>query len=125
MAKEKKERSEVFFTTEEVKRFWDRAVKGLKTLGDEAVEIYKRGEEEVVKVSKAGKLRLEIVGLKRKREEKFKELGAKAYKLGIERKIDQPSVKKLSQGIKKIEKDIKDKETRIKTLRQAEKKASR
>ncbi len=125
MAKKKKERSEMFFTTEEVKKFWDRAVKGLKKLGDEAAELAKRGEGEVVKASRMGKLRFDIIGLKRKMEEKFKELGAKAYKLGVERKIDQPSVKKLSQELKKIEKEIKDKGGRIRNLRQAEKKASK
>ena len=125
MAKKKKGRPEMFFTTEEVKKFWDRAVKGLKTLGDEAAELAKRGEEEVIKASKKGKLRLDIVGLKRKKEEKFKEMGANVYKLGIERKIDQPSVRKLSQEIKKIEGDIKTKESQIKALRKAEKKSSK
>ncbi len=125
MAKKKKERPEVFFTTEEAKKYWDGAVRRLKKLGDEAVELAKRGEQEIVKASKVGKLRLDIVGLRRKMEEKFKELGAKAYKLGIERKIDQPSVKKLSQEIKKIEREIKDKQSQINTLRKAEKKSSK
>ncbi|MCK4261536.1 hypothetical protein KAU86_00850 [bacterium] len=129
MAKKKEERPEVYFMTEDVKRFWDGAVRRLKRLGDEAGELTKRWEtrakEEVVKVSRMGKLKLDIVGLKRNREEKFRELGAKSYKLGVWRKIDQPSVKKLCQEIKKIEGDLKDKKSQVKALRKEERKPSK
>lgn len=143
MAKEKDLREEV---AEEIRRFWGEALKGLRKLGEEAAELAKRsegrigeaskklkkeatglarrGEERIIGVSRMGKLSLDLMGLKRRKEDKLKEIGGKVYRTGPE-KIDQPSLKKLCGEVKKIESEIKKKEKEIRALKKMVKGASK
>jgi len=143
MAKKKDLREEA---AEEIRKFWGEALKGLRKLGEDAVDLAKqsegkiveaskklsgeasgiarRGEEKIIGASRIGKISLDIMGLKRKKENKLKEIGDKVYLLGPE-KIDQPSVKKLCREVKKIESEIKKKEKEIKILKKVVKGSSK
>jgi len=76
----------------------------------------RRGEEKIIGASRMGKLSLDLMGLKRRKENKLKEIGGKVYRAGPE-KIDQPSLKKLCKEVKKIESEIRKKEREIKSLK--------
>ncbi len=135
MAKKKDLREEV---AEEVRKFWGEALKGLRKLGEEATELSKRseekiveasrkfgkeatgmarrGEEKIIGVSRMGKLSLDLMGLKKRKEEKLKEIGAEVYRAGPD-KLNLSSLKKLCKEVKKMEGEVGKKEKEIKTLK--------
>jgi len=133
MAKEKDLKEEV---AEEIKKFWGEALKGLKKLGEEATELSKRsegkivevskkfrkeatgmarrGEEKIIGVSRMGKLSLDLMGLKKRKEEKLKEIGAEVYRAGPD-ELNLSSL--ICKEVKKIEGEVRKKEKEIKTLK--------
>ena len=135
MAEKKELKEEV---TEDIKKFWGEALKGMKKLGEEAVELSKRsegkiveasrklgkeatvmarrGEEKLIGVSRMGKLSLDVLDLKRKKENKLKEIGGKVYLAGPE-KVDQSLLKKLCREVKKIDDEVRKKEREVKALK--------
>ena len=135
MAKEKDFKEEV---TEDIKKLWGEALKSLRKLSEEAAELAKRKEGEVVKASKKlsekamtlakkgeekligvrqmGKFSLDLVSLRRKKEDKLKEIGNKVCQVGPD-KVAQSSLKKLCREVKKIESEIKKKEKAVKALK--------
>lgn len=135
MVEKKESKEEV---VEDIRKLWSESLKGLKKLGEEAVEISKRsegkiveasrklgkdatvmakrGEEKLIGVSQIGKLSLDILGLKRKKESKLKEIGGKVYLAGPD-KADQILLKKLCREVKKIDDEAKKKEREVKALK--------
>ena len=112
MAKKKRD------IAKEVTKIWREAKRNLKTLGQRTVKLAQKGEEEVVRASKIGKLQLDIVSINLKKENIFRQAGRKAYEMHF-KKGDVESVKlnslfnqvgKLNQQIK----SIKAKITRLK-----------
>ncbi|MCD5401005.1 hypothetical protein LR013_00185, partial [candidate division NPL-UPA2 bacterium] len=120
MAEKKELKEEVI---EDIRKLWSESLKGLKRLGEEAAKLSKRsegkiveasrklgkeatvmarqGEEKLIGVSRMGKLSLDVLGLKRKKENRLKEIGGKVYLAGPE-KVDQSLLKKLCREVKKI-----------------------
>ncbi len=136
MADEKKDLKEEVIG--DIKKLWSESLKSMKKLGEEAVELSKRsegkiveasrklgkdatvmarrGEEKLIGVSRMGKLSLDVLGLKKKKENKLKEIGGKVYLTGPE-KVDQTLLKKLCREAKKIDGEVKKKEREVKTLK--------
>ncbi|MBN2096872.1 MAG: hypothetical protein JW714_00170 [Candidatus Omnitrophica bacterium] len=65
----------------EVTKIWREAKENLKTLGQRAFKIAQKGEKEVVRASKIGKLQLDIVSLNLKKENIYRQIGKKAYEI--------------------------------------------
>ena len=97
----------------EAKTFWGK----LGRLGREVRELSQRGEEEIIRTFRIGKLKESLAALNEEREKKLKEFGAKVIGLIEESRITDPELIRLAEEIKKIETEKKAKEDEIASLR--------
>ena len=73
---------------EEIEKLWKQAKKSLLKLSHETVKLAQKGEEEIVRASRLGKLHLEMLNLKRKKDSLCQQIGEKVVELQKENKID-------------------------------------
>ncbi len=108
----------------EIKKIWDRTKKNLLKLGQETVKLAKKGEKEIVRASKIGRLQLDILGIKRKREILCRQIGAKVVVLDAEGKIDVGGLKALCNQVRGLDSQIKKKEKEVTGAKKGKKKKS-
>lgn len=72
--------------SKEVAQIWQEAKERLKDLGQKTMKLARKGEKEVVRASKIGKLQLDIVSLNLKKENIFRLVGKKAYEMHANKK---------------------------------------
>jgi len=101
----------------EVTKIWEEAKKSLKELGRKTIKLAQKGEKEVVRASKIGKLQLDIVSLKLKKENIFRQVGKKVCEMHC-KKGSVKSTKLVSSfnQIKKLNQQIKAKKAKISKL---------
>ncbi|HPB68131.1 MAG TPA: hypothetical protein PLT76_06320 [Candidatus Omnitrophota bacterium] len=98
------------------KKEWPKIKKELKRVSEEALKIAKRGEEEVVKFSRVGKIHIDSAALKLKQEHLFHLLG-KEYMKAKFPGPHSPKMKKLIVEYHKLEKDLGQLQQNLKTPR--------
>jgi len=87
-------------TQEDVKKLFAKTKKRLHELGKETGVWIKRGEVELSRISKIGKLELDIVNLNIKKERLFKDIGKRMVEQGLAEKIDDAVVRNMSEKAK-------------------------
>ncbi len=98
----------------------------LKKFGDEVGEVAKKGEENVIKMSKIIKLQLDIMGLSLKKEKIYYEIGKEAAGKLIKGDTDFTSLEKFKTRLSKVEIDTeKRKKTISKVSKGGKKKATK
>lgn len=106
----------------EIKKIWDEAKKNLLRIGQETVKLARKGEKEIIRASRIGKIQLDILGIKRRREILYQQIGAKVAALDKEGKIDinelKPLCKKALELGAQIEKKTKE-AAKIKKVKKA------
>lgn len=102
----------------EAAKIWEQAKKSLKELGQSTVTLAQKGEKEVVKASKIGKLQLDVVSLSLKKENVFRQVGKKICDAHV-KKTDLQSVKltALLSQFDKLNNQIKSKKSQISKIR--------
>ncbi len=104
-------------TAEEAKQ-WG---KYLDELGDRIRKTARDGLDKFAagtrELGQVAKLRSEINQKRKEKEEKIKQVGQLAYELHIEEKVDNKESKKMVEEIADLEKDIYEKEKKIKDLK--------
>lgn len=93
----------------EAKKFLKKAGGRLKEIGDQTAVLAKRGERELTKITKVGRVEVDILGLSLKKNQLFYELGKEVYKLNSRGKLTVKNLKKLCGKIEQIEKNLKTK----------------
>jgi hypothetical protein len=78
-------------------------------MGDWLKDSYEKGKEEVLRLTKIAKIKLDIVALKKKKDERLKLLGKKAIELVNEGYIEADMIEPEYSMIKSIESEIADK----------------
>ena len=78
-------------------------------MGDWLKESYEKGKEEVLRLTKIAKIKLDIVALKKKKDERLKLLGKKAIELVKQGYIEADMIEPEYSMIKDIEAEISDK----------------
>ncbi|QAR33156.1 hypothetical protein EP073_07005 [Geovibrio thiophilus] len=78
-------------------------------MGDWLKESYEKGKEEVLRLTKIAKIKLDIVALKKKKDERLKLLGKKAIELVKEGYLEVDMIEPEYSMIKSIEAEIADK----------------
>ena len=86
-------------------------------LGRDTAKLAKRGEEEVVRASKIGKLKLEVMGLERNKGLLYQKIGEKTIDLCNKGKIEEATLKPLCNQIYKLDSQIKKKQAEIKKIK--------
>lgn len=97
----------------EAKTFWEK----LGRFGREVRELSQRGEEEIIRTFRIGKLKESLAALDQEREKRLKEFGAKVIELIEQSRITEPEIIRLAEEIKKIETEKRAKEDEITSLR--------
>lgn len=87
-------------TQEDVKKLFAKTKKRLQELGKETSVWIKKGEVELSRISKIGKLELDIVNLNIKKERLFKDIGKRVVEQDLAGKIDDAAVGNMSKKAK-------------------------
>jgi hypothetical protein len=102
----------------EVAKIWQEAKDNLKDLGKKTLNLAQKGEKEVVRASKVGKLQLDIVSLNLKKENAFRQAGKKAYEMHSKKKpIEGTRLTSLFNQMDKVSHQIKGKKAQIARLK--------
>ena len=94
---------------EKIDKLWKQAKQSLSKLSQESIKLAKKGEKEIVRATKVGKIHLEILNLKRKKDTLYQEIGKKVIELQRENKIDAPGLKTFYTKVNSLESQIKTK----------------
>lgn len=93
------------------------ASRHLEGVGKEAKELVKRGEGELLRISKAGKAHLEILALSLKKEQLYRQIGMRVWQLSTKGKLTTKKLKSFCKELSDINKKVKNKKKAIsKTL---------
>ncbi len=103
---------------QEVSKIWQEAKDNLRSLGQRTLKLAQKGEKEVVRASKIGKLQLDIVSINLKKENTFRQIGKKAYEMHIKKKeIASAKLTSLFNQIDKANHQIRAKKAQIARLK--------
>ena len=103
-------------TQKNVQEIWEKTKGALKKFGQETAVLAKKGEVEIVKATKAGKMQIDILTQKNKRDQLFRQIGKKAHELFTDGKTDISPLGPLFKEIDKANGKITDLEQVIKTI---------
>lgn len=98
---------------EQARKIWQETRRQLVTLGHQTVELAKKGEEEVLRYTELGRLRWDVLMLKRKLDDLYAQLGKEVFELGIQGKIKEPQIKELCSQISELQDQVNTKEKEI------------
>ena len=79
----------------------------LEGVGKETKELVRRGEDELVKISKMGKAQFEILALSVKKEQLYRQIGMKVWQLSTKGKLTTQRLKSLCKELSDINKKVK------------------
>jgi len=96
---------------EKIEKLWKQAKQSLSKLSQETIKLAKKGEKEIVRATKVGKIHLEILNLKRKKDTLYQQIGEKVVVLQRENKIDAPGLKTFCSKVDSLEGQIKSKKS--------------
>lgn len=111
MAKTKK------ITQGDLKKFFEKAKNKMQQLGKESRVWIKKGEVELSRLSKIGKLEIDIVNLNIKKEKLFKDIGKRVVELDLSKKVDDSPTKNMCNKAKAIISEATKKKRAISKVR--------
>lgn len=103
-----------------VRTIWGGARESLSRFGKEAAIVAKKGKKEALRAARIGKLRLDIIGIDRKKDEKLEEMGLKAHGLLSKGEIQDPELKELSKQVEELLAQLKRNEAEIEKIRKGQ-----
>ena len=87
----------------DVNRFLGQAKKRFTEFGKDFNILARKGEKEIVKASKAGKIQLDIVGLNVQKEKLYYDIGKKVTSLNAKKELEIPELVPYWKKMRKIE----------------------
>ena len=100
--------------SKEVSKIWQQAKINLADLGKRTMHLAQKGEKEVRRASKIGKLQLDVVSINLKKDNIFRQIGKKIYEMhGQKEGIDTAKLMSSFNQIDKLNAQIKDKKGQI------------
>ncbi|MEA3306045.1 MAG: hypothetical protein U9R52_04445 [Candidatus Omnitrophota bacterium] len=104
-------------TQDDFKKLLEGTKKKLQKMGKETSVWVKKGETELSRLSKMGKLEFDIVSLNMKKEKLFKNIGARMVERGLGEKTDDPIIKNMCDEAKAVMSQSGRKKTEISRVR--------
>ncbi len=104
---------------EEIEKLWKQAKKSLSKLSQETVKLAQKGEEEIVRASRLGKLHLEMLNLKRKKDSLCQQIGEKVVELQKENKINVGGLKTFCSKVDSLESQIRTKKSAVSKIKKS------
>lgn len=111
MAKPKK------ISQDELKIFFEKAKKRLQHLGKETKVWMKKGEIELSRLSKIGRLEFDVVNLNLKKEKLFRDIGKRVVESEISKEISDATIKNMCDKASSIINESKKKESEISKIK--------
>ena len=100
-------------TQDDLNKFFAKAKKNLQRLGKETRVWMKKGETELSRLSKIGRLEIDVVTLRMEKEKLFKDIGKRVVERGLAEEINDSTVKGMSGKVNAIVKESKKKKAEI------------
>ena len=97
----------------DLKEFFEKAKKKLQQLGKESKVWIKKGEVELSRLSKIGKLELDVVNLNIKKEKLFKDIGKRMVELDLAGQLSDSTIKNMSDKAETMISESKKKRREI------------
>ena len=94
MAKVKK------ITQEDIKKLFERTKKSLQQLGKETSTWMKKGEVELSRISKIGRLEIDVVNLNMKKERLFRDIGKRMVEQNLAKEFSDSTIKNMCDKAK-------------------------
>jgi len=101
----------------EMQKAWADTSRNLRALGEETKKIAKKGERELVKVSKKGKIQMDIWGLNVKKERLVYQIGKKVVEQSKKGKMRTDVLRRMCQKVDVLDGRILNDKTKIKGVR--------
>ncbi len=98
---------------ENLKKFFGKMRKDLQRLGKETSVWIKKGEREISRLSRIGKLELDIVKLNMKKEKLLKDIGRRMVELGLSGEISDSAVRDMDSKVNAIMEESRKKKTEM------------
>lgn len=111
MAKTKK------ITQDDIKKLFESTKKKLQQLGKETSTWIKKGEVELSRISKIGRLELDIVNLSMKKEKLYRDIGKRIVEQGLGEEIGDSAVKNMCLKAKAIISDSRKRQRAISKIK--------
>lgn len=102
-------------------KFLDQTKEGFKKFGKELGILAKKGEKEIAKVSKAGKIQFDIMNLTMQKEKLYYDIGKKVASIGAKKKLDVPELAPYWGKLRKIESGARKKKRELSLFRKEKK----
>ncbi|MFH1752997.1 MAG: hypothetical protein ABH875_02330 [Candidatus Omnitrophota bacterium] len=81
----------------------------LEGVGKETKDLMRRGEDELVKISKMGKTQFEILALSVRKEQLYRQIGMKVWQLSTKGKLTTSKLKEFCKELSSINKKLSSK----------------
>jgi len=94
-------------------RFLDQARDRFQKFGKELNVLAKKGEVEIVKATKAGKIQLDIMGLGVQKEKLYYDIGKKVASLNVKKKLDIAELEPFWKKLRKLEQNARKKKREL------------
>jgi hypothetical protein len=100
----------------DIKKIQSKVTKALKQasqhlegVGKDTKDLVRRGEDELVKISKMGKTQFEILALSVKKEQLYRQIGMRVWQLSTKGKLTTKKLRSLCKELSHINKKVKTK----------------
>jgi len=100
-------------TQRDLKVFFKKTKKNLQNVGKEAGVWIKKGEVEISRLSKMGRLELDVVNLGMKREKLLKDIGKRVVERGIGRESGDTTLKNMCDRVTSLAKESRRKKAEV------------
>ena len=91
------------------KKFMEQAKEKFGEISREVGILAKKGEKEVVKVSKRGRLQFDIMGISMQKEKIYYDIGKKIVSLNAKKKLEMPEIELYLKKIRGLESSARKK----------------
>jgi len=100
----------------EINRLLGQAKDGFRKFGKELGVLAKKSEKGLVKVSKSGKIQLDIMGLNVQKEKLFYDIGKKVADLNTKKNLGLAELESYWKKMNKIEKEVESKQKALSSV---------
>lgn len=103
----------------ELAKFVEQAKGGFKKFGKELSILAKRSEKKMLKVSRAGKIQMDIVGLGMQKEKLYYDIGKRSASLRTKKELNMPELEPYWKKLRKLETETREKKRELSIIQKA------
>ena len=103
----KKNKIDIKSLQQKVTKAFKQASQHLEGVSKDTRDIVRRGEDELVKISKMGKAQFEILALSVKKEQLYRQIGMKVWQLSTKGQLTTKKLKSFCRELSDINKKVK------------------